>query len=59
MKPIGTEVPRETDIFIIGGGIVGSSVAFWLKEHNPAAASVTIVERDPLVNIRVEIFFLF
>ncbi|BFZ20112.1 hypothetical protein BsWGS_23150 [Bradybaena similaris] len=48
MKPAGTEVPRETDALIIGGGIIGSSVAYWLKHQDPSGSSVTIIERDPV-----------
>ncbi|KAL8611526.1 hypothetical protein ACOMHN_014581 [Nucella lapillus] len=40
-------VPRETDVLVIGGGAVGSSVAYWLKQRNPKGMSVTVVERDP------------
>uniref|UniRef100_A0A0B7B017 FAD-dependent oxidoreductase domain-containing protein 1 n=1 Tax=Arion vulgaris TaxID=1028688 RepID=A0A0B7B017_9EUPU len=47
MTPPGTYVPRETDFLIIGGGIVGSSVAYWLKQYNTKAISVTVIERDP------------
>lgn len=49
MKPAGTEVPRETDCLIIGGGIIGSSAAYWLKHQDPKGSSVTIIERDPVV----------
>jgi len=36
----------KTDIAIIGGGAIGSAVAYFLKLHDPAVA-VTVVERDP------------
>ncbi|XP_025114034.1 FAD-dependent oxidoreductase domain-containing protein 1-like [Pomacea canaliculata] len=39
--------PRETDFLIVGGGAIGSSVAYWLKQRNPKGISVTVVERDP------------
>uniref|UniRef100_A0A1A9W064 FAD-dependent oxidoreductase domain-containing protein 1 n=1 Tax=Glossina brevipalpis TaxID=37001 RepID=A0A1A9W064_9MUSC len=35
------------DILIIGGGGVGSSVAYWLKEKARDGLSVVVVERDP------------
>ncbi len=45
-------VPRETDICIIGGGAIGSSVAYWLKQRNPVGFNCTVVERDPTVSSR-------
>ncbi|MDF1721288.1 MAG: FAD-binding oxidoreductase [Minwuia sp.] len=39
--------PPSTDIAIIGGGIVGSSVAWWLKGHFQFPGSVTVIEPDP------------
>ena len=44
-------VPRETDVAIIGGGVMGSAVAFWLKQKYPEGLSVTVVERDPTVSL--------
>ncbi|XP_074654197.1 FAD-dependent oxidoreductase domain-containing protein 1-like [Tubulanus polymorphus] len=38
-------VPLETDCLIVGGGIMGSAVAYWLKQKN-LDMKVTIVERD-------------
>lgn len=50
------QVPKKTDILIIGGGVVGSSVAYWIKQQNPAATSITVVERDPVVRVTTDAF---
>jgi len=42
-------IPRETDIVIIGGGALGMSAAYWLKQRHPEGYNVTLVERDPTV----------
>lgn len=39
-------IPRHTDVLIIGGGLVGNAVAFFLKKEASTAMDVTIVERD-------------
>jgi FAD-dependent oxidoreductase domain-containing protein 1 len=36
----------QTDIAVIGGGIMGSALAYWLTRLDPAVA-VTVIERDP------------
>jgi glycine/D-amino acid oxidase-like deaminating enzyme len=36
----------RTDVAIIGGGIMGSALAYWLTRLDPAV-SVTVIERDP------------
>ncbi|XP_014672781.1 PREDICTED: FAD-dependent oxidoreductase domain-containing protein 1-like [Priapulus caudatus] len=41
------KVPYETDIVIIGGGIMGSAIAYWLKQRNPKGFTCTVVEQDP------------
>lgn len=38
--------PKEVDILVIGGGIMGSSVAYWLKQRAPESFSLAVVERD-------------
>ena len=35
----------NTDVAIVGAGIVGASVAYWLKRLDPSAL-VTLIERD-------------
>ncbi|KAL3870193.1 hypothetical protein ACJMK2_038274 [Sinanodonta woodiana] len=47
ITPVEPEIPLETDALIIGGGAIGSSVAFWLKQRNPKGFTVTVIERDP------------
>ena len=44
-------VPRRTDILVIGGGIVGSAVAFFLKNKMQHGLDVTVVERDHCVSV--------
>lgn len=42
----GIKVPKETDILIIGGGAIGSAVAYWLKQRHPVGYKVTVIEKD-------------
>lgn len=37
---------KATDVVVIGGGAIGSSIAYFLRLH-PAAPRVVVVERDP------------
>ncbi|VDP90528.1 unnamed protein product [Echinostoma caproni] len=39
------QVPKQTDVLIVGGGVIGWAVAFWLRWTSKF--SVTVVERDP------------
>ncbi len=46
-------IPRETDIAIIGGGVMGSAVAYWLKQRNPNGFKLHVIERDHNVRFRI------
>lgn len=51
--------PSHADIVIIGGGAVGSSVAYWLKEKtNAHALRIVVLEKDPSVSLDVNILIL-
>ncbi|GAB0199860.1 FAD-dependent oxidoreductase domain-containing protein 1 [Grus japonensis] len=47
--PAGPRPPEEADVVVVGGGVVGWSVAFWLKalEGRRHGMRVLVVERDP------------
>ncbi|XP_060643731.2 FAD-dependent oxidoreductase domain-containing protein 1 isoform X1 [Anolis sagrei] len=47
--PVSGDLPPEqADVVIVGGGVVGWSVAYWLKRNEPrsGAIRVVVVERD-------------
>ncbi|KOC66699.1 FAD-dependent oxidoreductase domain-containing protein 1 [Habropoda laboriosa] len=42
-------IPQQCDIIIIGGGVIGSSIAYWLKKRVYSQDfKVIVVERDPM-----------
>lgn len=44
-----TEFQSHCDILIIGGGGVGSSIAYWLKKRAFSGLNVVVLEKDPTV----------
>lgn len=47
--------PRHTDILIIGGGLVGTAVAYFMKSCAERMVDVTVVERDYAVSLIVSL----
>nr|XP_006815997.1 PREDICTED: FAD-dependent oxidoreductase domain-containing protein 1-like [Saccoglossus kowalevskii] len=45
--PTDNRPPDEADIVIIGGGLVGSSIAYFLKRKIVRGMRVVVIERDP------------
>ncbi|THD25072.1 FAD-dependent oxidoreductase domain-containing protein 1 [Fasciola hepatica] len=45
MRILALYVPTQTDVLVVGGGVIGWAVAFWLRWSSKF--SVTVVERDP------------
>ena len=47
--------PERADIVIVGGGVVGWSIAYWLKqkERMQGAVKVLVVEKDPTVRSQI------
>ena len=54
-KHIGRpETPFQThcDVLVIGGGGIGSSIAYWLKKEARQGLNVVVVEKDPMVRMK-------
>lgn len=51
--------PERADVVIVGGGVVGWSIAYWLKkkERVRGAVKVVVVEKDLTVSIPVARLF--
>lgn len=53
-------LPKRCDVVIIGGGVMGSSIAYWLKKRlHSDDFSVVVVERDPMVRYLLKQIFSF
>lgn len=47
-----TEFPSDVDICIIGGGAIGSSIAYFLKEKAKHELNIVVVEKDKTVSMK-------
>lgn len=45
-KDKSTVYPEHADVVIIGGGFIGSAVAYWLKKRTAEGLSVVVLEKD-------------
>lgn len=43
------KIPKYAEFVIIGGGIMGSSIAYAMKQRAPDSFDVMVIERDPKV----------
>lgn len=52
--------PERADIVIVGGGVVGWSIAYWLKKKDMmrGAMKIVVVERDSTVSLGSWILFV-
>lgn len=46
------EFPLHCDVLVIGGGAIGSSIAYWLKKRALEGLRVVVIEKDPTASIR-------
>lgn len=45
-------IPDQCDVLIIGGGAIGSSIAYWLKQKvHRKEFNVVVIEKDPTVRL--------
>ena len=42
-----TTGPRSADVVVIGGGVIGSAIAYFLMASDDFDGTVTVIERDP------------
>lgn len=54
--------PKTVDVMIIGGGVIGSSIAYWLQNKCRDGLTIAVVDKDLSVNKSIlstqEVFYL-
>lgn len=43
--------PEHADVVVVGGGFIGASTAYWLKNRAGDGLSVVVLDKDPTVSI--------
>ncbi|XP_014259347.1 FAD-dependent oxidoreductase domain-containing protein 1-like isoform X2 [Cimex lectularius] len=46
-KPKQPRIPHFCDILIIGGGVMGCSIAYWLQQRALDGLDIVVIEKDP------------
>jgi len=42
--------PKTVDVLIVGGGVIGSSIAYWLQNKCRDGLTIAVIEKDLSVN---------
>lgn len=42
--------PKTVDVLIVGGGVIGSSIAYWIQNKCRDGITIAVVEKDSTVN---------
>lgn len=54
--------PKTVDVLIVGGGVIGSSIAYWLQNKCRDGLTVAVIDKDFSVNKNVltadEVFYI-
>lgn len=50
-NPKANIFPQHCDVLIVGGGIMGSSIAYWLKQRALDGVRLVVAEKDCTVNM--------
>lgn len=53
------KIPKYSEYVVIGGGIVGSAIAYSMKQRAPDSFDLTVIERDPKVFFVTTVYLLF
>lgn len=51
------KIPKYSEYVVIGGGIVGSAIAYSMKQRAPDSFDLMVIERDPKVNFVTDVIY--